>query len=653
MALPEVLLSPLDALALQRAAGNRAVASAVRVPLQRVGIKEDPKTETLYNKTNASGEATAKKYTMHPRYQMVRNGDTGVTVTIAIKFLNQARNTVDPADPASPPGTPPLGTLLGDPTEIPGGDERRGWAEGIAKEAATVWSGTGITLLGEEWNLWSKNTKKRLPVTFTSKAVYGVGDDADATVIVHPATVVADPDKGHPIDAGNWYKNKGAYSGDEKIIAAHEYGHLLGIPDEYSQSNEQLNALLHQAAPGSAPSVSAALDRATVERMVLAALRQPLYDQLDTALPTVTDAIRAARPQVKKRMADAAKAGVTSADVHTALENQLAAASETALGPRIARVVTFQVTKNFSNRALAGEGVEAGFSAVALGKQIKDAYWKALVDAGSGTVAVAGLGDVSINVKGSVTATTKAGGAQAAPAAGVATSAVGPGATPGLPAIAPSASLIAQISALPATWSAAGAALEAGVNGMVFATKMAETLRRAAGAVAAPPPGVAPAKKIALEGALYRAAHKLVSNAAREAARQTAAEHVDKAIKPVLSTSVADLSTKISEEVARVMKTTPAGVPALGTPDPNMTALVNAMKTRLEADKTETKGTGRDPLGAGKAAPAQDVTYSYQGLMGSSKTQAIRPDQLAALVGHFNAKLKTTFEKAFTVEVKK
>ena len=106
--------------------------------------------------------------------------------------------------------------------------------------------------------------------------------------------------------------NKGSYSGDEKVIAAHEYGHLLGIPDEYSQSNEQLNALIHQAAPGSAPSARAALDRTTVERMVLAALRQPMYSQLTSTLPTITDALREKRKLVKTKMAAAAKAGVVS-----------------------------------------------------------------------------------------------------------------------------------------------------------------------------------------------------------------------------------------------------------------------------------------------------------------------------------------------------
>ena len=47
---------------------------------------------------------------------------------------------------------------------------------------------------------------------------------------------------------------------------------MLGIPDQYSQSNEQLNVLMHQAAPKTAASSRAALDKTTIERMTLAAL---------------------------------------------------------------------------------------------------------------------------------------------------------------------------------------------------------------------------------------------------------------------------------------------------------------------------------------------------------------------------------------------
>jgi hypothetical protein len=51
----------LDALQLQRLAGNRAVAAIVdrvaRETLQRVAVKESPPNETLYNQPGAGGKA--------------------------------------------------------------------------------------------------------------------------------------------------------------------------------------------------------------------------------------------------------------------------------------------------------------------------------------------------------------------------------------------------------------------------------------------------------------------------------------------------------------------------------------------------------------------------------------------------------------------
>ena len=54
----------------------------------------------------------------------------------------------------------------------------------------------------------------------------------------------------------------------------------------------------------------------------------------------------------------------------------------------------------------------------------------------------------------------------------------------------------------------------------------------------------------------------------------------------------------------------------------------------------------------GKAAPDQNVTYSVQGLMGTHGNKGLRPDQFNPMVGHFNNKLKTFWEKKFTAEVK-
>jgi len=655
-------LSARQIIALQRSVGNRAVSSMMGTAVvQRVAVKEATKTETLYNTENASTQATANFYTMNPKYEMTRSGDTGVTVQVKIKFLSQTRNNVDPNAPGAPAGTPALNTLLGSPTEIPANDPRRAWATGVIQGAVTHWNGH-LTLVGEEWNLTTDNTKKRLPVTFQSVAVFGLNEEAHSQVIVHPTSTTAGS-PGNPIDAGNYYMNKGNYTGDEKVIAAHEYGHLLGIPDEYSQSNEQLNALIHQAAPGDAPSSRAALDRATVERMVLVALTAPLSAQLGAAMPAITDSLRAKRKLVKTKMAAAAKAAAVSAEVRNELTSQLTAASDSGLAPSVPGVVAFETTANFSNVGRAGEGVGVVFDPGVLSQQISDAYSDILTTAAGTSVAVKGLGDVAIDVHGSVASATAAGGAQAAPAGALATAAVGPapapgsGAAPGLPAIAPPSTLAAKLEALPATWATAGSALESGVTDAAFAASMVAGLKSAAAsataAAAALPAGAAPSPKMHKQRALYARAYQMVSNAALDASVQVATDLVATVTDPVLRSSVSDLQASISTEVTRIMGTPPAAVPGLGTPDPNMVAMVAAMKTRLDADKTATAGGGRDPLKGGTGtAPAQDVTYSYQGLMGSSETTALRPDQFGPMVQQFNDKLSTTFEKKFTAEVK-
>ncbi|MET0773225.1 MAG: hypothetical protein ABWZ82_09085, partial [Candidatus Limnocylindrales bacterium] len=589
-------------------------------------------------------------------------GDSGVTITVRIQFLNQARNTVPKAADA-PADAPELGDLLDDPTEIPGDDPRRAWATTVVEEGVKNWNGR-LTLVGEETALFSDEvTRKRLPVTFRAVPVFGLKDKAHSQVIVHPSSVVAGT-PGNPIDAKNYYMNKGGYTGDEKVIAAHEYGHLLGIADEYSQSNEQINALIHQAAPDDAPSARKALDKATIERMVLLALKVPMLAQLDTAMPQVVAAIQAQRKLITKRMAAAARAGAASADVRTQLRDQLVERAAGAVAPNVPGVVAFQTTTNFSNISEAATGVSAGFSTSALTTQIRDAYWKALGDAASkDIVAVKGLGDVSINVKGSVAATTATGGAQATAAAGAATTLVGTGspsgggtaptgggAAPGLPAIAPPATLIDKLSALPTTWSAAGSTVETSISADKFAAKMVGTLKAAqAVATVASLAGIG---GIDTTRQLYQVAYGLVAAAAQTAARELASELIGSTMTPVLVTGVSDLQSAIGTEVGRVLGTPASGVAGLGTPDPSMTAMVTAMKARLDADKAATAGTGRDPLGQGKAAPDQDVTYSYQGLMGTHGTMAVRKDQFEPMVKQFNDRLTNVFEKPFAAETK-
>ena len=650
-------------LELQRLAGNRTVALVVdqiaQNALQRVAVKETPPDETLYNQPGTGGTAKAKNYGGDVSYDMTRAGDTGVTVTIKIQFLNQTRNGVDPNAPGAPPGTPALGALIGSPTEIPANDpdDRRKWCQDIVKEQVKPWNGK-LTLVGEEVNVFSKNTTKRLPVTFNSVAVFGLSDPHDQVIIVHPTSTKADPKTGNPIDAGNYYLNKGNYSNDDKVIAAHEYGHLLGIDDEYSQSNEMLNALLHQAAPKDAPSAMAALDKKTVERMVLSSLKKPLLDRLKTTLPAVTDAFRAKRAAVKTKMAAAARSGVVDTAVRSELEKNLAAASDPKLGPSIPRVVAFETTKNFSNLTVAGEGVEAGFDATKMAAAIVSKYEAALNTAQGAVVNVAGVGDTKINVQASVPAMTATGGAQQANAAGAASttmgSAGGAGTFFGFPVIFPASGLIGQLSALPATWGTAGSAVESGVTPAAFATKMADLVKSAtAAASVAPPPGApAPPPKLQKAKQLYAKALAVVNAMSKETCRQLASDLINTVVGPVLTTSVQDLETTIQTEVNKVMGTPPGGIAALGPPNPQMAALVSHMKAQLDADKAAAAGGGHTPLGTGKAAPDQNVTYSVQSLMGSSKNTSIRADQFNPMVAQFNSKLRTLWEKKFSAEVK-
>ena len=114
--------SPTGTLQLQQLAGNRAVTSIVdqiaRETLQRVAVKESPPNETLYNQPGAGGKAGAAQFGGDVSYDMTRNGDAGVTITIRIQFMSQSRCGV-PKPPGAPANTPDIGDLVGSPDRDP------------------------------------------------------------------------------------------------------------------------------------------------------------------------------------------------------------------------------------------------------------------------------------------------------------------------------------------------------------------------------------------------------------------------------------------------------------------------------------------------------------------------------------------------------
>ncbi len=559
-------------LGLQRFAGNRAVSESLSSRVQRVAVRGEKLGETLYNQGGTGGKAGSAHYSLTANYDIVRDGDAGATVTVRILYLNQSRNTT-PKPAGAPPGTPDVGDLIGSPTEIPPGDDRRTWATDMTQTMLQHWNGK-LVLVGESFNPFGANTEKRIPVTFKAVPVWSESEKPHARVVVHPSSVVGGS-TGNPIDAGNFYPTKDdkKYPAKDDIIYAHEYGHLIGIPDEYSQSNEQMNALLHEAAPKTAPSALAALDKKTVERMALAALTRPMYSRLSAALPAIVDALRGSRKLVSARMKVAAREAVQSAVVRDELRSQLEAASEAKLAKSVPTVVAFQTTKNFSSKNGSAEGVDAGFSVAALSSHISDTYWKALLAGHGETVDVKGLGATKIDVSSAVYGAAGAATPQAGAAAGLADDAVGPAApAAGLPYLPPPESLGGKLSALPATWAAAGSDLESKVTPEIFAAKMESVLKSSgqaaalAAAIAALVPGMPATPLMKAPKELYRRAYDMVSNASREAAQQVATDLIGATVDPLLEENVKSIQSDIASEVTRIMSTSPAAIAAAGTP---------------------------------------------------------------------------------------
>jgi hypothetical protein len=678
-------------IALQRSAGNRAVAGMLR-RIQRVEVKLPDDPETLYDSTDKRGRATANSYASTVAYEITRQADSGTTVTIKTLFVSQLRGRD--------------GKPRGKESEIPADDERRAFATDVTSKAMVYWNGR-VAFVGEETippggaPLPVPGTPapaggttppapagagtppaptaapapaatptpgpapigpphviaKRLPVTFKNEPVFDLAAAHHARVVIHPRSVTAGT-PGNPIDAGNYYVNKGAYEDDQDKITAHEYGHLLGIDDEYSQSNEQLNAALHASAPGNAPSHMAKLDKATVERMVVMSMRAPMVAQLAKAMPQVTAAIRAQREVVTKRMVAAAREGIGDDSVTGQLQDQLSArtATKAEIEAQVPAVIAAQTTSGFDAGAHAAAGIKKVFPVAALTDQMLAIYARRFSE--GSTVNLGDQGDVTIDVQSSVTRTTAKGGANAAAAKGLAASNVGKppakggasgagGGTAALPAITPPATLVDKLIALPADWKDAGSAVEREITPQRFATLVVAVLKAAQVAGAALPPA---RQAIGSRRRLIQTATTLLTNAARSATSQLASDLVEATTRPTLEGSVDEFREAVRAEVEKVMGTPASGVASLGTPDPNMTAIVAAMKTRLEANKAAAAGGGIDPLNTGGKAPPQDVTYDRLGLMGT-KTGVLRPDQFQGVLGQFNGHLKNAQEKAFTTEM--
>ena len=652
---------------LQGAAGNRAVTALLSgdPAVQRVPVTVPTRRETLFNKAAPGGKATSRTYgdASGAKLDLSRGGTPeAVTVTVRIRFVDQARDAG--------------GNDTGAVTVIPAGDERRAWAQDMCKKAPGLWTGRA-KLVGkrnpkppEGWDdIMHPDPGGRvtLPLVFKAVPVFDLASPsapADVTVNVFGSGTTAGGDQ-HPIDAGHYYMNKGDYSSSAEAIYAHEYGHLLGLSDEYSHSNPQMHALLHGLDPATSAARGKALDTETVKRMVIASLTRPLFRRLHAAGREISAVLGRGSKPLRTALGDQLRTALADPAVHGLFAANLPPAAAP-LAPKVASFVAAAATAPRNTTGLAAGVVATELAPRALGALIDNRYFTAL-DAVHGTAAdVGGIG-MNITIGGNAGITSD--GVAVIPPSGVWKAATGAGAMRTAanrvvgrvvgaaqqrgkpPPVRPSTSLIGQLEALPKAWTtfatSAPAALSSATLRADLTTALVAAWLARLGTVR---PTVRRAKVLA--AAADRAVHQAALAASTNAVRAFLAAQVE----PVLQASVTALSGAIATEVTTLLST-PAGTVAAGAPkDPDLTALAASLHARLTAEAVAAKaaqaatgGTGVDP---GEAAPGQSVTYGTVNMM-SDNTNIFRADQFADIATQFNDpahKLRKDREDPFTVE---
>jgi hypothetical protein len=662
-------------LELQRQAGNRAVTALVggQAPAQntaqRVAVTAPTQEETLFN-NRGGGQASARVYggSGGATFDMSRGGTPEVvTTTVRIRFVQQ--NRVLSAPDANGNQFP---TDQGTESVIPPGDARRAFAQNICDTAPTHWNNRAVlagtrSAPGMIVSLWNSDTggPVRLPLRFRAVPVWDLAPvPADTEIRVFPQAQQAGGPI-HPIDAGHYYMNKGPnYSGNDEAIYAHEYGHLLGLNDEYSQSNPQMHAVLHGMDPATATERGNVMDREAVRRMVLAALTRPLHDRVSAATNEIAGAFTAGSAPVVGALAGSLHTALADPGVKTMLAANMPPALA-ALTPSIAGYVNAAVHSYANTNAVASSVVASEFSGAQLGALVKRLYFEALSAAAQGAVDVGGVnmkvnieGNAGINATGNAVAAPLGlwggGGAPAADIAATVDQAAGKVRTGRVPPVRPSGSILRELSTLPAGWDAFRAAAPAALASGTLTSDLNTALLSAwlANLTSSAP---APAA-IAGRRALWRAVNNSVHAASQAAAINGVRAFLQSELQPVMHTSTTSLMTAIGDEVTRVMGT-PANQLALTSPrDPAIASLVSNMRSTMLAQaaaataaQTAAGSTALDP---GTTAPAQQVTYSTVNMM-SSNDDIFRQDQFTALAALFNSEssLKHAREGSFHVEM--
>lgn len=688
----------LDLVALQRTAGNRAVSALVQrqhqragggstrpggarhatsanptAMVQRVPVTVPSRQETLFNNRTAGapGVASARVYgsARGRNLDMTRGGTPEVaTATVHIRFVDQSRT------PVAGPG----GTMVADTERvIPAGDARRAFGVTTCTTAPGHWNNRAV-LVGERsapnWLVRQFSDDRggpvRLPLRFRAEPVWDLSgaDKGYPTVRLFPQAQAAGGNT-HPIDAGNYYMNVAAYgAANAEAIYAHEYGHLIGLSDEYSQSNPQMHALMHEMDPATSAQRGAALDREAVRRMILASLVPQLHARVAGAAGEISQQFL--RSQGPVRSALGASVRTAMADPTTVAALQIAVPPAAArLAPYVPRTLAAAARNPANTTAPAATAVAAEFAPAPIEAMLRRLYASSLDTAATGVTDVGANLGMHITVEGSSglnpDGTTTGGGATGLWAGGPAAAGdlsaavdqvAGASRTGRIPPLRASGSILRDLTSLPAGWAALAGGAPASMSVATVTNDVKQSLASAFIARVGPIlAGTAAPTTTARLGTFVAGLNAAARTAAKAASENAVRTFLASEVQPVITRSTGSLMTAIGEEVTRIMGTPAEKLAQTAPRDPAIAGIASAMSARFALAKAGATvsqivsgGTGVNP---GTAAPAQEVTYSTVNMM-SDNTDIFRADQFADLATAFNGSgLKRSREGDFHVEM--
>jgi hypothetical protein len=484
----------------------------------------------------------------------------------------------------------------------------------------------------------------RLPVTFVATPVFDLkAPNVHSVIRLYGRSTVADRDGAHPVDSGHWYMNtEKNYAGmNLDAIAAHEYGHLIGINDEYFRSDDQTHQMLHRMG-GGAKNADKELDRSTVRQMVTVALYNPILDRMNANMATITGAFLAEKKNLTKQIRTAITTSWSDGGIRSQLVKQLEPElSRNGLKRALPGAVDFETSGNLSGGNLTKEamGNFTGdrISGTILGEMES---WRAERRKGFTTTGADGSSvTITSNFSANVTGSGMAGGAMASSGSAVTDRIAG-----GVPKVSPSTSLISQLEALPAEWSNPGKGLDAYYTPAILQPQVDAVVKSviAAGAV----------KRIKSVHELYVRVLRIVQSSAKTSSSKAVASFLDDAIKPRVKGQLTSLGSQIDAEVDAAMAMPAGALASKSAPDPEIRKVADHLYGMLQKQQNP-KSYGGPDANPGAGSGGVDVRHSSSSVMSSNDTSKAghRADLIQPVLAQFNSLLKQPTEDDFRAEV--